>query len=79
MRTVTIDEAKSSISALLGDVRAGEEIIITDAGVPMARLAPEFPKPQKTFEQIVARMNELREGNELRGLTIQEMREEGRR
>jgi prevent-host-death family protein len=40
MRTVSITEAKNGLSALLDQVRAGETIVITDRGVPVARLEP---------------------------------------
>jgi prevent-host-death family protein len=40
-----IYEAKTQLSMLLRRVRAGEEIIIADAGTPIARLVPiEQPK-----------------------------------
>jgi prevent-host-death family protein len=40
MRTTTITEAKNGLSALLDQVKAGESILITDRGVPVARLDP---------------------------------------
>lgn len=40
MRTKTITEAKSGLSALIDQVRAGETVLITDRGVPVARLEP---------------------------------------
>lgn len=40
MRTTTISETKASLSALLDQVKAGESILITDRGVPVARLDP---------------------------------------
>lgn len=40
MKASTITEAKSGLSALIDQVRAGETIIITDRGVPVARLEP---------------------------------------
>lgn len=38
--TATVSAAKNQLSRLLHRVRAGERIIITDRGVPVARLEP---------------------------------------
>jgi prevent-host-death family protein len=40
MRRATITEAKNGLSALIDRVRAGETILITERGVPVARLEP---------------------------------------
>jgi prevent-host-death family protein len=40
MRTVSISEAKNGLSALLDQVKAGESVVITDRGVPVARIEP---------------------------------------
>lgn len=40
VRTVDIHEAKTHLSRLLEDVRAGEEIIVAKNGTPYARLVP---------------------------------------
>lgn len=40
MKRATITEAKNGLSALIDRVKAGESILITDRGVPVARLAP---------------------------------------
>jgi prevent-host-death family protein len=40
MKTATITEAKNGLSALLDLVRAGESVVITDRGRPVARLEP---------------------------------------
>jgi prevent-host-death family protein len=39
-RVVSISRAKNELSALLDRVRAGERIVITDRGVPVAVLEP---------------------------------------
>jgi len=43
MRRATVTEAKNGLSALLVRVKAGETILITDRGVPVARLEPVSP------------------------------------
>jgi prevent-host-death family protein len=40
MTTASISEAKNQLSALLKLVQAGQSILITDRGVPVARLEP---------------------------------------
>ena len=40
MQTTSITQLKNSLSATLRDVRAGEEVLITDRGRPIARLVP---------------------------------------
>jgi len=40
MKPKTITEAKSGLSALIDRVKAGESVLITDRGVPVARLGP---------------------------------------
>ena len=41
MRTATVRDLRNHYSSLLGWVKAGEEIGITQRGVPVARLVPE--------------------------------------
>jgi prevent-host-death family protein len=38
--TASISETKAKLSALLQRVRSGEEVTITDRGVPVARIVP---------------------------------------
>lgn len=40
MRSVTVHEAKAHLSALLAAVEAGEEVIVTRYGRPVARVVP---------------------------------------
>lgn len=40
MRIINVHEAKTHLSRLLDDVRAGEEIILAKMGKPYARLVP---------------------------------------
>jgi antitoxin (DNA-binding transcriptional repressor) of toxin-antitoxin stability system len=64
----------------LDRVADGEEIVITRHGVPVAKLVPYAEgrsKPDVT--ETIARIREFRKQNRLDGLTIRELREEGRR
>jgi prevent-host-death family protein len=40
MKRVSISELKAKLSEYLDAVRAGEEVIVTDRGRPVARIAP---------------------------------------
>jgi prevent-host-death family protein len=39
-QTVSVDEAQNKLSDLLADALAGNEVIITEHGTPVARLVP---------------------------------------
>lgn len=40
MKTATITEVKNGLSAVIDRVRAGETVVVTDRGVPVARIEP---------------------------------------
>jgi len=40
MKTAAISEIKAKLSDFLNQVKAGEEVLITDRGKPVARLSP---------------------------------------
>ncbi len=44
MKTATITEAKNGLSALIDRVRAGESVVITDRGVPVAVIEPAMQR-----------------------------------
>lgn len=47
MRTATVRDLRNHYSSLLSWVSAGEEIVITQRGKPVARLIPENPAGPK--------------------------------
>ena len=47
METVTVQAAKASLSQLLARVEAGEEVVLTRGGRPIARLVPFTLRPGK--------------------------------
>jgi prevent-host-death family protein len=53
MRTVSARDANQGFSKLLGEVEAGEEIVITRRGKPVAVLAPHR-KPVMTPARVLA-------------------------
>ena len=44
MKTATITQAKNGLSALIDRVRTGESVILTDRGIPVARIEPIRPE-----------------------------------
>jgi prevent-host-death family protein len=72
-------EAKNRLSALLAEVRRGQEVTITRHGVPVAKLVPVKPHFDREKARRAADMiRELGERNTLGGVTIKELVEEGR-
>jgi prevent-host-death family protein len=51
MDTVNIHEAKTQLSRLLSRVELGEEIIISNRGVPVAKLVP-LDRPQSRRQSL---------------------------
>ena len=47
MKTINIHAAKTHLSRLVEEAAAGEEIVITKGGKPLARLCPLAPAPRK--------------------------------
>lgn len=58
-RTAAVSELKAGLSAYLARVKAGEEVVVTDRGTPVAKLVPIPP----SYEPEEERMRRLvREG-----------------
>ena len=55
MTTASISEAKAKLSALLDRVKAGEDVTITDRGVPVARIVP-IPTSDVDWDERVERL-----------------------
>jgi len=56
MKRATITEAKNGLSALIDQVKAGETVLITDRGVPVARLEPAATSANDDDEGRLARL-----------------------
>ena len=54
MRTAGVREARQNLSALLDEVKAGREIVITERGRPVAKLVPPDPPRRKGFPNLAA-------------------------
>ncbi len=72
MKTATVANAKSHLSSLLADVEAGEEIIITRRGRPIARLVPE-PGAAFNWDTLEAWVES---GPPAPGVTVAQLREQ---
>jgi prevent-host-death family protein len=76
MVTVTLVEAKTQLSKLLDKVEAGEQVVITRHGRPVANLSPAVApkKPIPSLAKFRASMPRLRKPS---WVLIREMRDEG--
>jgi prevent-host-death family protein len=77
--TVGSYEAKTHLPRLLEEVAAGRTITITKHGRPVARLVPPVTNERPEPEQVVAALRQARQGIRLKGLSLRELLEEGRR
>jgi prevent-host-death family protein len=72
-------EAKTHLPSLLDRVEQGEQIVITRRGKPVARLSPYSPIDAGQVQQALEKMERLRPSLRLNGLSLRQLREEGRR
>lgn len=79
MITVGSFEAKTHLSALLDRVAAGEEVVITRHGKPVAKLVKATERDQAKINAAVEELRRLRKGTTLGGLSWKELRDVGRR
>jgi prevent-host-death family protein len=52
-QTVSVDEAKNKLPDLLADALAGNEVIITEHGTPVARLIPVVAHSKKSVLRVL--------------------------
>ncbi len=79
MRRIGAYEAKTHLSRLLDEVARGETITITKHGVPVAMLVPPVASGTPGVREVALGLRAFRRGHGLRGLTIRELIDEGRR
>lgn len=79
MEEVGSYQAKTHLPSLLDRVEQGEQIVITRRGKPVARLLPYSPIDADQVAQAIAKMQQLRQGLRLKGVSLRQLREEGRR
>jgi len=78
MVTVGAFDAKTHLSALLERVAAGEEVVITKHGRPIARLVPALGSDKARAQNAFAKLKELRRATTLGGISWKELRDAGR-
>jgi prevent-host-death family protein len=78
MITVGAFEAKTHLSSLLDKVAAGEEVIITKHGKPVARLVGAQTIDRARANEVFEKLKALRKGTTLGGLSWKELRDQGR-
>lgn len=76
MSTVTLAEAKSHLSHLLDQVEAGEEVVITRRGQPVARISP-VAKPKRPIKSLAEFRNRMPRWRKSSAELLREMRDEG--
>ncbi len=80
MKTVVAFEDKKSLSALLDLVEKGDEVTITRAGRPVARLVASEPDfDREGAHRTAAEIKEMRKGVTLGGIALRDLIEDGRR
>ena len=79
MRRIGSYEAKTHLPRLLDEVARGETITITKHGVPVAVLVPPAGSDTAAVREAAAGLRAFRATHDLRGLTIRELIDEGRR
>jgi prevent-host-death family protein len=78
--TVGSYDAKTRFSELLERVARGEVITITRHGSPVARLVPARPASSaEARREAIEQMRQLCRHNRLDGLSVRELKAEGRR
>lgn len=78
---VSLAEAKAHLSALLDRVEAGEEVVITRRGKPVARLKPELAQRNKggiDFDRLRKLQESQLKSKQSVVKLIRQMRDEGR-
>jgi prevent-host-death family protein len=79
MDSVGAYEAKTQLSKLLERVMKGERITITKHGVPVAILQPPDPGTSTDIKSVISEILKFREDHTLKGYSLKDLIEEGRR
>ena len=79
MKSVGAYEAKTHLPKLLEQVSKGERITITKHGVPVAVLQPAGSARTADPKNVIMELRKFRDKHSLKGLSIREMIEGGRR
>lgn len=47
MTSISVEQAQSELPKLISNLKAGETVVITEHGIPVARLSSELRQPRK--------------------------------
>lgn len=78
MESVGLHDARRRLSELVEKAAGGQRIQITRRGVPVAILEA-VPGAGRSPQEAAAHIREMRRGNQLAGVSVRELIEEGRR
>ena len=79
MKIVGAYEAKTHLSSLLDRVEKGEHITIAKHGVPVAMLIPAKEPSRRPIKDTIRAIRDYRVRLRLKGLSVKQLIEEGRR
>lgn len=79
MHTIGAYEAKTHLPGLLSRVAKGERIAITKHGVPVAILTPPDAPAARPAGEVIDDLRQLRQKIRLKGLSVRDLIQEGRR
>lgn len=79
MTKIGVSKVRACFGRLLDRAAAGEDILITGFGRPVARLAPLRDVSRERRRQAIQRLKQFSKGQTLGDLTIRDLREQGRR
>jgi prevent-host-death family protein len=79
MRRIGVYEAKTHLPRILAEVAKGEAITITKHGVAVAVLSPAATPTSLATGEAITGLRAFRQAHPLRGLSIRELIDEGRR
>jgi prevent-host-death family protein len=80
MRSISAREANQAFSRILGDAEAGEEVVITRRGKPVATLGPyrepaQTPEREAAVQRALALLRDAKPTGRARRFTRDEMHE----
>jgi prevent-host-death family protein len=79
MATMGSAEAKTHFASLLKRVGRGEQVTITKYKIPVAVLVPVDPVRQKDRSKVIQDLKQFSRRRKLKGTTVRDLIEEGRR
>ena len=78
MERIGSQEAKAAFSQLLARVAGGEQVTITEHGVPVAVMVPPEPSKSLNVADTIETLKRMRKKNTLGGISVRTLIEEGR-